>query len=313
MNSKTNLTIDKVLLIHKKSAAEFYHNSKDPSTRSYAKLDPALREAHEIHSRSLDSVVATLTGLGIETDVYHRGELAETQIDFSSYDLAISVGGDGTVLDLAHYLRTDHLPVLGVNSVPQNSVGYFTHCDTGSFPKALESINQLKRNEVHRLIAKINGTEIPELILNDILFANNNPAELCRYALTVDQKPVVDGTNSYRLRSMGVLAATAAGSTAWNYSLGGDVISLESPCFNVHEKDLRGPQIYLASSSLLIHSYTRDASIFVDGAHCRYAVGLGDDVEIKPASGPLIILGDITTKREEFVQGKVARYQRNFS
>jgi NAD kinase len=50
-----------------------------------------------------------------------------TDDDFKDVDLVISMGGDGTFLKTASYIRTHKLPILGINTDPSRSVGHLTN------------------------------------------------------------------------------------------------------------------------------------------------------------------------------------------
>ena len=46
-----------------------------------------------------------------------------TQQDFEDKDIIMSLGGDGTFLKTASYIKNSQKPILGVNTDPQRSVG----------------------------------------------------------------------------------------------------------------------------------------------------------------------------------------------
>ena len=71
------------------------------------------------HDQSLAAVLAALDKLCIPTKVIDRRKLRPGL----RADLVIAVGGDGTVLAAAH--AAGDMPILGVNSMPGRSGGFF--------------------------------------------------------------------------------------------------------------------------------------------------------------------------------------------
>lgn len=49
-----------------------------------------------------------------------------TDADFEKVDLVCSLGGDGTFLKTASMIKSNRLPIVGVNTDPARSVGHLT-------------------------------------------------------------------------------------------------------------------------------------------------------------------------------------------
>src|SRR3989338_5948829 len=143
INLKINLNT--VLLVYKKSLYELWKNSPDEYLRSLVtgNCEDAvrLRMGHDNQNKCLDAVMAVLDHKGIPYDRTYRAELSE----ITDRDLVISVGGDGTLLEVSHYIRNSTL-ILGVNSDPEilggQSRGINCGANIQNFEQVLESLMQ---------------------------------------------------------------------------------------------------------------------------------------------------------------------------
>jgi NAD+ kinase len=209
-------------------------------------------------------------------------------VDESEFDLAIVVGGDGTMLNYARYIRD--LPMLGVNSSPQSSVGRFHYTDVDGLAGVLDDIGShgLEPLNLIRIRVVIDGQPVPFPALNEVLFAQRNPAATSRYVLRI-------GDNEESQRSSGVWVATAAGSSGAILSAGG---SLQRPDDKGLQYRVREPfRSRLDSREMrLLGGMTPDgrveilsrmfeAAVFIDGMRGIQPVGYWSRVVID-AGGP---------------------------
>lgn len=139
-------------------------------------------------------------------------------------DLVIVVGGDGTFLKTAQYIR-DTTPVLCVTADSKNTEGFYSDTTLTSFEKKIEHIikNKIKQKKLWRLIAKKDGQYL-EPCLNEYYIGQQKPYDVAKYVLHVQ------GKGEFQ-KSSGVLVSTAAGSTAWCRGAGGKVLPKESKDF----------------------------------------------------------------------------------
>jgi NAD+ kinase len=290
--------MDNILVVYKKSAYELYSASPDTQTRQFALCagpDAAdMLESHHRHRRTLEHVLTTLDRQGCKYDAAHRAQLK----DVAGRDLVIAVGGDGTFLDASHY--ADGVPLWGVNSDPQRSVGYFCTSTIDTFADELAALRaspaDAPKSSLNRIELVLDGKALPELALNDVLIAHANPAATTRYWLEAcDGKP---GTAREKYRCSGLLACTAAGSTAWMYQEGGQVMELADRRIQYLPRGVRGMAPRFADE-LRITSLTREARIYIDGEHLTYDFGLGQELIIR-SGAPLTAVGDLERKRGEW-------------
>ena len=117
----TAVQVTRALVVYKKSYYELYGYAEREGrfaalqAHRQAIIEP-MRLSHAENKRTLEAVQTAFEVVGIPYDCLYRGELGSV----AGYDLLLSVGGDGTFLEVARYALDT--PVLGVNSdraVPQ--------------------------------------------------------------------------------------------------------------------------------------------------------------------------------------------------
>lgn len=285
--------IRKALIVYKKSS--YQSHALDRKDKNFLKL---LKErsivlqrsksTHDTHIDSFETIKRHLKNLKIPFDVKHRYELKK----ISGYDLVIAIGGDGTFLETSHFLADGIL--MGVNSVPHESVGFFCRSTAETFlEKIYEYVNETaKIQTLHRIEIEIDGKLQWPLALNEILFASQNPAGTTRYVLKVGRK-------SEEQKSSGLWISTAAGSTAAIKSAGGAPLPLDSKKIEYMIREPYEPhgkkyhllkQILSPGRSIEILSMMDDAAIFVDGPHIIYPVMRGSIMVVRHAVQPLQVL-----------------------
>jgi len=278
----------KILVVYKKSTFEIYKSSKDPFVmdfiRGKTKDVEIIKQSDYKQKIAFDKVISVIDRFKINYDIIYRADLTEIK----NKDLVISVGGDGTFLEVSHYIRNG-MPVLGVNSNPERSIGYFCCTDAENFEKCLGEIEKKPVSSLNRLELILNNKKIHEPVLNEILIAHENPAASTRYRLEANNK-TIDYKTTY-----GFFACTAAGSTAAMYNIGGFIMPLNSSQIQYFSRGIKNEKFRFADK-IKITSLTRRGKIFIDGPHLKYDFTLLDSLLIKKGI-PLNIIGDLKSKR----------------
>lgn len=134
-------------------------------------------------------------------------------------DLAISLGGDGTILRISDVI--DDIPILGVNT---GNTGFLTEISPENLEKAVKRIEKGNYHieKVHRLGAAItypNGEEehLPTA-LNEHLLASQRQGKILHLQLSLNDIPIT------KWRGDGAILASSLGSTAYSLSEGGSVL-----------------------------------------------------------------------------------------
>ena len=261
-------------------------------------------QAHEDHQRTLQEVERCLTRLGAKV---WRVEGPLSRFDAEDASLVVTVGGDGTLLAASHHVG--QTPILGINSSPGSSVGFFC---AGGASGQLEDLLTLAFEErlpsvrLARMQVGINGRIRSRRVLNEVLFCHAIPAATSSYLVGIvgsDAEAVESDAPMQReeaQRSSGLWVGTAAGSTAAIRSAGGRVLPFSSRRLQLV---VREPYVGLGPSydlvkvvlqegeSVRVRSKMDRACVFADGPFERYGVALGDVVTFGVSNEPLTVLG----------------------
>jgi NAD+ kinase len=285
----------RVVVVAKRTPYQrFIDEEGDPRARLLLRRrDPAVSSwvrAHGEHVKTLETVERALERLGAQVLLVRRAHAA---FDTSDAVLVVAVGGDGTLLAASHNVGS--VPILGVNSAPAYSVGFFCGAERGDarekLARALEG--KLARVVLTRMSVKLNGRLRSRRVLNEALYAHSSPAATSRYILEV-------GRVREEQRSSGIWIGPAAGSTAAQRSAGGKVLPLHARELQLVVREPYTPKgkRYKISKALLgeaerarVYSKMDDASLFLDGPYRQIGVRLGDAVEFAVSDEPLTVLG----------------------
>jgi len=135
-------------------------------------------------------------------------------------DLAIALGGDGTMLRTAHASVAEQIPVLGVNL---GALGYLTEVEPSALELAFERLLGGDYTIDQRMTLDVSVTAedgAHELVaLNDAAIAKTRPAHTIRLRLGIGGDPFLSYVAD------GFLVASPGGSTAYNLSLRGPIVS----------------------------------------------------------------------------------------
>ncbi len=214
--------------------------------------------------------------------------------DYKNKDLILVVGGDGTFLKTASFIK-DNTPILGVNAQKERKEGFFMKSNKNNFEINLKKIlnNRHKTVKLTRLQAKINNKPINDLALNEFYIGCRRPYNVFRYTIKVDNKKELQ-------KGSGVLVSTAAGSHAWLRSAGGKKMPLGSKNFQyiVREpyhgtilnnyKLLKG--VLKQGQKITIIPEIEKCIIVADSTSREYNLKKYDKVEISVSNKPLIFI-----------------------
>ena len=141
------------------------------------------------------------------------GETIEMPADT---DVCITLGGDGTILEAAHYALPREIPLFGVNL---GKVGYLTEVGTDGLEAALDRL--LADDIVVEPRMMLEGRHSDgntRVALNDIVIARYGAVKMVRLNVTVNDIPL------YSYNADGVILASPTGSTGYNMSAGGPIV-----------------------------------------------------------------------------------------
>lgn len=148
------------------------------------------------------------------------GSVLSGQPEVQMADLAVVLGGDGTMISTARLIGDAEVLVLGVN---YGSLGYLTDFRIEELYTALEAIFNGDFEVDKRVMLKAEHRRDGETIakgrvLNDVVI---NKAALARI---IEIEVDLNGQFVNTFRSDGLIVSTPTGSTAYNLSAGGPII-----------------------------------------------------------------------------------------
>ncbi|CAM2056608.1 NAD kinase [Desulfovibrionales bacterium] len=143
-------------------------------------------------------------------------------------DLALVLGGDGTMLSVARWAIGSCTPLLGINL---GKVGFFTEISAADWREPLANLlehgAQLLELPALTYVVERRGRSLSEgKIINDLVVNRGILARLLSLELRLEEEVVGS------IRCDGLIAATPAGSTAYGFSAGGPLLhpSLDAWC-----------------------------------------------------------------------------------
>lgn len=135
-------------------------------------------------------------------------------------DLAVSLGGDGTMLRTVDLVCEAEVPVLGVNV---GHLGYLTEVEPEGLFDALERVfagtHAIEARMTLEVTVEVGGATSSYTALNEAVVEKTRSGHTVRLAMTLNEQPFT----SYA--ADGVIVATPTGSTAYNLSARGPIVS----------------------------------------------------------------------------------------
>ncbi len=145
---------------------------------------------------------------------------AHTEQDLKSCDLAIAIGGDGTMLRAARVLANLDIPLLGIN---RGRLGFLADIPADNVEENLSAILdgdyvEDERFQLHCQVDSGDKTVLESDAFNDVVIQKWNFAKL------IEMETYVDGKLVHSQRADGLIVASPTGSTAYALSGGGPIL-----------------------------------------------------------------------------------------
>lgn len=128
-------------------------------------------------------------------------------------DFVFVIGGDGTLLKAARFYSKEFVPVFGINL---GRLGFLSQTKESDLADSVSQILNNKYKIEDRLMLISNDGA---LALNDFVIKGSSTSRTSRFYLSIDGKFVCD------YLADGLIVSTPTGSTAYNLSAGGPVLS----------------------------------------------------------------------------------------
>ena len=249
--------------------------------------EPLLRLASFLKGQGCNVVVDALTA-------EHLGEhgypVMALEVMSGAVDLAIVLGGDGTMLNIARTLAPFKIPLVGVN---QGRLGFLTDLSIDSMQQSIAAMLKGEYVTEQRMLLGTLVLRGGECVFNSLAF-NDVVVHRSNFSSMIEFEVRINGEYLYTQRADGLIVATPTGSTAYALSAGGaivhpslDVISLVPVCPHT----LSNRPIIVAGSSaieILMHR-TDDVRVRFD-SHTHFDLHLHDTLLVTRYAEPVCLL-----------------------
>lgn len=217
------------------------------------------------------------------TEVFPGVRVAEGK-EASGCQLGIVLGGDGTMIQACHYLLGTEVPLIGVNL---GHLGYMMEIEKEDIEPSLEMLLQEKFSVEKRLIMEAmvseeNGKQQHFYAVNDFLIHRDLRDGLIHLHAFLGDEKLTDFVSD------GVIVSSPCGSTAYNFSAGGPIVSpvadnlIITP---VCSHSMLDRSLVLSGSDVLkfyVEDFSRgEAAAFSCDGTTNVEIGKGTWVEVK--------------------------------
>ncbi len=254
----------------------------------------------------------TMQGMGVqvlaETHMAERlqlpsfelQQLQETAVldSCENQNLMLCIGGDGTFLWGARIAAPLQIPVFGINL---GTLGFLTEFEIDDIGEQTQNFLDGKLKIQSRTVMDVtvmdHSTIRHQLVaINDAVLNKNALSRMLELDVSVSE------TESYSVRSDGIIVSTPTGSTAYNISAGGPIIAPQLDVLVLNPICPIGlsnrPLVVPAEAPIRLRVTSgKDVYITVDGQE-GHPVPSGAHIEIRKSSTPLQL---VTNSRTPFV------------
>lgn len=238
----------------------------------------------------LKALLQELTQAGYALDIVREGDrLAD------SYDMLLSVGGDGTFLSATKLIAGRDIPVMGVNL---GRLGFLSENRPADIAKDLLGGDYTIENRAMLQAEIVTGN--PEIdawpyALNEFTVHRSGAAMLGVSAS-------VDGVNLPTYWADGLIVSTSSGSTAYSLSSGGPIVLPDSKVLIItpiapHNLNVR-PLVVPDSAEISLKMISRDEDVIFTADNRTASIPASSEIVIRVAQ---FSLRRVRLKRSDFI------------
>jgi len=235
----------------------------------------------DLHARGLEVAIEAETARSTGISAYH---VVAADALATAADVAIVVGGDGTMLSIARRLAPFDVPLIGVN---QGRLGFLTDIPLAAMAATLAPMLDGRYVEQRRTLLAVeidrpDGLRDESLALNDVVVNRGSLGSMIECAVDIDDR------FAYAMRADGIIVATPTGSTAYALSAGGPILAPQLASFLLvpvapHALSHRPIAISDECKIAITVLQGRDAGVHCDGQG-HFALAAGDRVTLRRAA-----------------------------
>ena len=239
---------------------------------------------------------------GVAAQKLKRGEGIPREKIPENVELVVVLGGDGTLLSIAHLAAQKDVPVLGIN---MGDLGFLTEVPIDEMYLTLDAFlgGDEKIVSPRRMLETKTKNNV-YYCLNDVVINKGALARMIQCKILIDEKEVAT------LRSDGLIISTPTGSTAYSLAAGGPIIQPYIPAIIIapicpHTLSFR-PLVVSSSSMIKIRLLTEGEEVYltIDGQRGNPLVK-NDEVDIKRSDFELRLISSPRRNYFDLVQEKL--------
>ncbi|MDF2507435.1 MAG: kinase [Microbacterium sp.] len=154
-------------------------------------------------------------------EFFADADVLGASVDPADLELAIVLGGDGTILRAAELVRDSGAPVLGIN---MGHVGFLAEIDRDDMDKAVRRVIDRDYEVEERLALSVRVKDAAGAVVYETWALNEATVEKASRERMIEVVLEIDGLPLSSFACDGMVVSTPTGSTAYNFSAGGPVI-----------------------------------------------------------------------------------------
>ena len=238
---------------------------------------PLLRMAEFLSAKGLNVLVDKQSAEHLASCPYPSMDMADIA---GRVDLAIGLGGDGTMLNIARTFSPHHVPMIGVN---QGRLGFLTDLTLDNMLDVIEGMLEGQYVTERRLLLSARVMRGETEVFSGTAF-NEVVVHRSQISSMVEFEVRIDGEYLYNQRADGLIVATPTGSTAYAMSAGGpilhpglDVLELVPVC--PHTLSNRPIVVHASSVLEILMHRTGDIRVRLD-SHTSFDMQLDDRIVV---------------------------------
>ena len=226
-----------------------------------------------------------------EAAILGHEEYGVRNINQCPMDMALSIGGDGTLLNVCRRVYEQAVPVCGINF---GTVGFLIDIELDEIETKLQKILDKEYRIEERLmlsgyVVHCGRKSYKGSAVNDIVVTKGGMARMLRFGLTINDTCIAN------YKADGLIVSTATGSTAYSLSAGGPIVNplvkalvLTPIC--PHTFDIRS-MVISEDDTIRVRIEAGHPDIFItfDGQK-SYQLADEDEVIVKRAKNPARIV-----------------------
>lgn len=208
-------------------------------------------------------------------------------------DFAIVFGGDGSIISAARSLSKSGVPVIGVNL---GKLGFLAEFSVGELKEYFDDIMSgkaviEKRMMLGCMVFSDGEEKFCSSAINDVFITAGPPFRMIELKIAVDGQPLAGCVSD------GLIISTPTGSTAYNLSSGGPVLSGKMEAMVItpicpHSLSFR-PIVINADSTVEVFGVrvNEGTTILIDG-HISLKLSVGDVVRVERGKSDFLIVNN---------------------